>query len=79
MQIMIFLHSRITCYNWRKKVDLEVDEDKKKFLSTVTAFNINARYDDYKMSFHQKCTLEFTSYWLEQIKVFRIWIMELIK
>jgi HEPN domain-containing protein len=36
-----------------EKSRLEVDEVKKKFLSTVTAFNINARYDDYKMSFHQ--------------------------
>jgi len=24
---------------------------------TITAFNINARYDDYKMSFKKKCTL----------------------
>jgi HEPN domain-containing protein len=58
---------------------LILSEDQKKFLSTVTAFNINARYDDYKMSFHQKCTPEYTSYWIEHIKDFKTWIMKLIK
>jgi HEPN domain-containing protein len=62
-----------------EKSNLKVSEDQKIFLATVTAFNINARYDDYKMSFQKKCTLEFTSYWVEQIKEFRTWIKKLIK
>jgi HEPN domain-containing protein len=39
-----------------EKCYLELNEDQRLFLVTVTAFNINARYDDYKMSFQQKCT-----------------------
>lgn len=51
-----------------EKSDLKLNEDQKLFLVTVTAFNINARYDDYKMSFQQKCTFEFTSQWIEKLR-----------
>jgi len=37
-----------------EKCDLNLTEEQKLFLVTVTAFNINARYDDYKMSFSAK-------------------------
>ena len=43
-----------------EKSDLELTDDKKEQLATITVFNINARYDDYKLSFKQKCTAEFT-------------------
>lgn len=61
-----------------EKCEIDLTEEQKIFLVTVTAFNINARYDDYKMSFQQKCTPEFTATWVEQIKSNRIWIKELI-
>lgn len=57
---------------------LELTEDQKLFLVTVTAFNINTRYDDYKMSFHKKCTPEYTATWVENIKMSRQWIRKLI-
>jgi hypothetical protein len=40
-----------------EKAELSLTDDIKKQLVTITAFNINARYDDYKMSFKKKCTL----------------------
>lgn len=58
--------------------NLELSEDKKLFFATVTAFNINTRYDDYKKSFKQKCTYEYTSFWIEQIRENREWIMKLL-
>ena len=61
-----------------EKCDLELNDDQKLFLVTVTAFNINARYDDYKMSFQQKCTPEFTAKWIENLKINRQWIKKLI-
>jgi HEPN domain-containing protein len=61
-----------------EKCDLNLTEDQKVFLVTVTAFNINARYDDYKMSFQQKCTPEFTAVWIENLKINRQWIKKLI-
>ena len=44
-----------------EKADLEFTDDKKEQLITITAFNINARYDDYKMSFKQRCNFDFTT------------------
>ena len=61
-----------------EKCDLELTDDQRLFLVTVTAFNINARYDDYKMSFQQKCTPEFTAIWIENLKINRQWIKKQI-
>ena len=36
---------------------LYITDDQKEYLATVTAFNINARYDDYKMSFNKNALL----------------------
>jgi len=44
-----------------EKADLELTDNLKEQLVTITAFNINARYDDYKMSFKKQCTTEFTA------------------
>ncbi len=46
------------------------------WLDTITTFNMNARYDSYKQAFYKKCTLEFTTEWIEKIKSLRIWIKE---
>ncbi len=62
-----------------EKCDLKLTDEQKLFLVTVTAFNINARYDDYKMSFQQKCTTEYTSTWIENLKINRQWIKTRIK
>lgn len=60
----------------RKISKIELDDEKTKWLDTITTFNLNARYDDYKQEFYQKCTKEFTDNWLENIKVLRLWIKE---
>ena len=59
-----------------EKVDLALSDDQKDILDTITTFNITARYDDYKMEFHKKCTKEFTEKWVQHIKEFRRWMME---
>ena len=61
-----------------EKCKLELSDNQKLFLVTVTAFNINARYDDYKKSFIKKCTPEFTSQWIESLKLNRKWIKKQI-
>ncbi len=48
-------------------------------LDTITTFNINARYDDYKQAFYKRCTKEFTETWLEKIKILQQWIKEKLK
>jgi HEPN domain-containing protein len=51
-----------------EKSGLDLNDNKKELLVTITAFNINARYDDYKMSFKNQCTPEFTSEWIDKLK-----------
>ena len=57
-----------------EKGGLSLDEDQKDILDTISAFNLRARYDDYKMEFHRKCSKEFTEKWVDNIKEFREWI-----
>mgnify|MGYP006302502903 FL=1 len=61
-----------------EKAELSLTDDLKKQLVTITAFNINARYDDYKMSFKKQCTTEFTVEWIDKLKELRPWIKTLI-
>jgi len=58
---------------------LELTDERKFVLTTITAFNINSRYDDYKMSFQNQCTDLYTHEWINKIKELRIWIKEQIK
>ncbi|MDZ7608742.1 MAG: HEPN domain-containing protein [Cyclobacteriaceae bacterium] len=62
-----------------EKAGLELTEEKKEQLVTITAFNINARYDDYKLSFKNKCTPEFTAAWIDKLNELRPWIRALIE
>jgi len=62
-----------------EKSGIEIDDELKLDLITITAFNINARYDDYKMSFKNKCTPEYTSAWIKKIKKIRLWILDMIQ
>jgi HEPN domain-containing protein len=61
-----------------EKAELSLTDDIKMQLVTITAFNINTRYDDYKMSFKKQCTTEFTKDWIEKLKELRPWIKTLI-
>lgn len=58
---------------------IEITDDLKYKLTTISAFNLNARYDDYKRSFQSKCTPEFTFEWVVKIKELRLWILEQTK
>ncbi|MBI4646782.1 MAG: HEPN domain-containing protein [Bacteroidia bacterium] len=62
-----------------KLTNMELTDEQKTDFATITTFNINARYDDYKQSFFVKCTKEFSDKWVEIIKKHRLWMLELIK
>lgn len=62
-----------------KNADLDLTDQLKFDLTTITAFNINVRYDDYKRSFQKKCTPEFTFEWIKKIRKLRLWILEQIE
>lgn len=46
------------------------------WLDTITSFNLNARYDNYKQEFYLKCTPDFTAVWIKNINELRLWIKE---
>ena len=51
--------------NLASKCGIKLNEKQTRILFTCNSFNINARYEDYKNNFYNKCTQEYT---LEQIK-----------
>ncbi|MCL4456978.1 MAG: HEPN domain-containing protein [Nitrospirae bacterium] len=62
-----------------EKAGLSLNEDQKDFLDAVTAFNIKARYPDYKGRFYKKATKKFTENYIKEIKDFRQWLAKKIK
>lgn len=71
-----FVHNLLRLAN---DSNIKITNDLKLQLATISAFNINARYDDYKMSFQKKCTPKYTLEWINNIKQLRLWIIEQIR
>lgn len=57
---------------------LSFSEEHLDWLDTISTFNINARYDSYKEAFYKKCTFEFTTEWIEKIKLLQSWIKKML-
>ncbi len=53
---------------------LNVPEDRQYDLIRITAFNLEARYPDYKREFRKKCTGQFTKAELEKIEEVFKWL-----
>jgi HEPN domain-containing protein len=58
---------------------LSFTEDQFVFLADVNDFNIEARYPDYKFSFFQACTREFTEGQFLKIKEMYKWLLSQMK
>jgi HEPN domain-containing protein len=61
-----------------ERADVELNASQQILLDSISRFNINARYDDYKQSFYQLCTDSFTSEWIDKIKNCRLWIKTML-
>jgi len=57
---------------------LEVTDSQRILLDEITAFNILARYSDYKRRFSETANQEFTASYAEKIKEFRQWLLQQI-
>lgn len=57
---------------------LTLEQEQIIHLDTITRFNINARYDDYKQSFFKLCDEKFTKKWITNIVLTRSWIKNLL-
>ena len=58
---------------------LEPDRRQQDLLDLFTAFNISARYPDYKESFYRKCTPEYTAQRLREIGEVRAWLLSILR
>ena len=61
-----------------EKCNLDLTDEQVKKLQIITQFNISARYDDYKETFNQKCTDEYTSEQIKNIEEVRKWLKSLL-
>ena len=61
-----------------EKSGIELEADRKLLFDSITRFNINARYDDYRQSFYSLCTDEFTKEWISKINECRLWIKSML-
>jgi HEPN domain-containing protein len=57
-----------------KAAGLDVSDEMQDDLIRITAFNIEARYPDYKREFRKKCTAEFTATELKKIQEVFAWL-----
>jgi len=61
-----------------KVAELDLTTDQILWLDTISSFNLNARYDNYRQDFYQKCTFEFTNQWISNIQQLRVWIKTML-
>lgn len=58
----LFTHKLI---NLAKLAEYPINKEALEQLREITSFNIEARYDDYKLSFYKKATQEYASKWIK--------------
>lgn len=59
-----------------QQTGVQFSEEYLDWLDTISTFNLNARYDSYKEAFYKKCTHDFTTEWIDKIKILQSWIKE---
>ena len=57
-----------------EKADLSLTQQYKNDLAEITTFNIETRYDDYKLSFYKQATQQFSSKYLKKTKRILTWL-----
>ena len=60
------------------RIPLELTDEQKILLNTITRFNLDGRYDDYKNNFYNLCTEEYTKESIDEINIIRNWLIELL-
>lgn len=61
-----------------EKMNLERTNHQNDLLETISHFNLEARYDDYKRTFENKCTDEYTEKQIKNIEEVRLWLKTLL-
>ena len=61
------------------KIPLDLTMEQKNLLSTITRFNLDGRYDDYKKTFYNLCDKEYTKSSIDKINIVRDWLVKILK
>ena len=61
-----------------KAAQIEIPEQQQRELIRITAFNLEARYPDYKRNFRKKCTLEFSEIEVKKIREVFSWLKSIL-
>ncbi len=69
----LFIHDLLRL---AKKTEIDLTEQQEEWLDEITTFNLNTRYDNYKQEFRERCTLEYTTYWIKNIEIIRSWLIQ---
>ena len=59
-----------------QKANLNVPNDIREKIQIINTFNISARYDDYKKSFQEKCTDDYTYEQVNNIEEVQRWLKQ---
>ena len=59
-----------------QKANLDVPNEIREKIQVINTFNISARYDDYKKSFDEKCTDDYTKKQVKNIEELQKWLKE---
>ena len=65
-------------YRLAELCEIDLSDKYSDYLDTITSFNINARYDDYRKEFYNLCTRDYTKTWIGKIKELRKWIKKML-
>ena len=65
--------------NLASKCGIKLNEKQTRILFTCNSFNINARYEDYKNNFYNKCTQQYTLEQIKNIKIMREYFKNIIE
>lgn len=61
------------------KALISSSDEQKDLLDLITTFNISARYPDYEQSFYRKCTKDYTSENIDNIRELRLWLLKIVE
>lgn len=53
---------------------LELSQEKIDWLNEITTFNIEARYDDFKLSFYKKANKKYATLWAARCREIYLWL-----
>ena len=66
-------------YRLAKAAQIPVNDEQEHALVRITAFNLEARYPDFKRAFRIKCTAEFSANEIKKIQEVFLWLKSMLE